>query len=231
MYISGEGIILKVKSQGRGTFFVSLFSEEYGKFSGLVRGSHKMLGDLQIGNIVEFEHTRRLETQLGAMSIEVLYVPSAFAFTCELRMKALQYLCEILSVSLREEEGHPKLYTASKLFLKELHNDDLWSRLGFYELQFLSSIGYGLSLSARDAVRNEGDDSPLLYVSPKSGRAVSKEAGEPYKDKILPLPALFGGESQDLLDVFRLTGHFLNVALEGRYLQARTELIQNVKQG
>lgn len=231
MHISGEGIILKVKPQSRGTFYLSLFSNEHGKISGLVRGGHKKMCDLQLGNIVEFEHTRRLEDQLGAMSIEVLYVPSALVFSSAVQMQALQYLCEIVSVSLREEESHPRLYESSCLFLKELHNENLWERLGFFELQFLSSIGYGLSLNAIDAVRLDDDNSPLLYVSPKSGRAVSALAGKPYEDKILPLPAIFGGESQDLLDVFRLTGHFLDIALEGRQLQTRTELIQNAKQG
>tara|TARA_R110000868_G_scaffold190862_2_gene434948 strand:- start:15119 stop:15823 length:705 start_codon:yes stop_codon:yes gene_type:complete len=228
--MSGEGVVLKVKPQGRGTFLVCLFTEEYGKVSGLLRGGHKILSAIQLGNVVEFEHTRRLESQLGALTLDVLYTPSALAFTNVFRMQALQYLCEVLLVSLREEESHPMLYAATKTFLKEIHLDGLWERLGNYELQFLSSIGYGLSLCESQAVRHDNDTSPLYYVSPKSGRAVSKMAGTPYKDKILRLPAIFGGKSKDLLDVFQLTGHFLEVALEGRPLQARIDLIQNAKQ-
>ena len=230
MHISGEAIIIKVKPQSRGTFLVNLFSEKSGKISGLVRGGHKKNADLQLGNIVEFEQTKRLESQLGSLRVELLFAPSANLFSSANAMQVLQYMCELFMFSLAEGESHPRLYNSSKEFLKKMDEKNIWENLGLFELSFLSSIGYGLSLDEGSAVREEGDNSPLIYVSPKSGRAVSEQAGKPYKDKILALPSIFGGKSKDLLDVFALTGHFLDIALEGRPLKGRAELMRSVRE-
>ena len=54
-----------------------------------------------------------------------------------------------------------------------------------------------------------------MFVSPRSGRAVSREAGDAYKDRMLPLPAFLLSSqnarptAQDILDGFRLTEYFI----------------------
>ncbi len=57
-------------------------------------------------------------------------------------------------------------------------------------------------------------------MSPKSGRAVGRVPGEPYRDRLLPLPAFLIDDGpapgpEAVADAFRLTGHFLDAYLYG----------------
>jgi len=211
---------------------LTAFSEELGKVRGMVRGGRKKAGALQPGNLLRIDWRRRLSTQLGTMTVEVLDVPAARCFDDEVRLTCLQYLAGMLDISLADEEVHPTLYRHTLAFISDINKQCLWERLGFYELQLLLSLGYGLSLDKETAVPCE-QHTELMYVSPKSGRAVSRAVGEPYRDKLLPLPSLFGGSDKDnktgtpadLLDVFRLTGHFLDKAVHGQCLDERRKLI------
>lgn len=219
-----EGIVLSARAKGEGAYLVTLFTLHFGLMKGFLKLSSKKKYVIQTGNIVEISRFRRLESQLGTLKLDVLHTPSALCLGDFKRIQVMNYLSEVLSRSLHEEELHKSLYRATKDLLLTLHEKGLWERVGFYELQLLAELGYGLSLTKELAVQNE-DDTPLTYVSPKSGRAVSESAGRPYKDKLLRFPAVFGGESEDFLDVFRLTGHFLSQALPEMRFKERVELI------
>jgi DNA repair protein RecO (recombination protein O) len=81
-----------------------------------------------------------------------------------------------------------------------------------FELLLLDELGVGLDLESCAAT---GSTENLVYVSPKSGRAVSREAGEPYRDRLLNLPAFLAGaeeaaaDRKGLEEAFRMTGTFL----------------------
>lgn len=225
MQISGEGVILKVKPQSKGAYLLVLFSKDYGLLKGFATGSKKVKADFEIGNVVEFAHTRRLDHQLGVFYIDVLKNIGSRNLSNVNFMLILQYLCDLHLKFLAEELPLPNLYQEFLKFLEKKHSG-LWFALGLYEVKFLQSIGYGLSMDEEDAVRGEGDNSPLFYVSPKSGRAVTKRMGEPYKDRMLVLPHVFGGQSKEILDLLNLTGHFLRVAFDGDILPSRSNLLQ-----
>ena len=225
MQTVSEAILIQVRPFGDDKYLATVFSKQLGKFSGMVKGGKKKAAELQIGNVVEVERFRRLETQLGTLVVDSLHNPSSAAFNNLVGLQVVHYLCEMLGKGLREGDAHIHLYEATKQLLKSLDQEDIWQRIALYELQFLASTGYGVSLSEDNSVREEGDDSPLKYVSPKSGRAVSEQAGEPYKHKLLLLPELFGGKSKDFLDVFKLSGHFLCQAFPEQRFEARRELI------
>ena len=225
MQVSGEGIILKVKPQAKGAYLLTLFSMEYGLLKGFVTGSQKAKADFEIGNVVEFAHTRRLDHQLGVFYIDVLKNIGSRNLADVNFMLVLQYLCDLHLKFLAEEQPLPRLYQKFLSFLEE-KKMDIWFALGLYEAEFLKSIGYGFSVYEEDAVRGNNDNSPLFYVSPKSGRAVTKFMGEPYKDKMLVLPHVFGGESKEILDLLNLTGHFLRVAFDGETLPSRSNLLK-----
>lgn len=223
-----EGFLLSAKSHGENASVITVFSEELGKSRGLVKGGRKKKADLQPMCSLDVKWARRLEGQLGTMRIELLHQPSVTFFNDYGRLSCLHYLSEILDVALVDQEAHPHLFAATKEFLDKLSEANFWERLGFYELQLLQTMGYGLSLTKENAVPCE-ENTPLVWVSPKSGRAVSEAVGEPYKEKLFKLPYLFGGQKQenndDFLDVFALTGHFLKQAVSQKGLQARKRLL------
>jgi DNA repair protein RecO (recombination protein O) len=83
-----------------------------------------------------------------------------------------------------------------------------------FELAMLAELGFGLDLSSCAATGTAND---LVYVSPKSARAVSADAGAPYADRMLKLPAFLIGSGQnaapraeDIANGFQLTGYFLS---------------------
>lgn len=226
MNLSGEGVIVHARALEGNTYLITLFTGVCGLVRGAVKVSDKHKADVQLGNHVKYEQFKRLDTQLGKLSLEVFNTFIMHAFLDEHRLNALHAVCDTLYTAIQEGEPQEHLYHATLAFLHDLPEKGLWRRLSFWELHLIHALGYGVHLEPEMAVRGEEDFSPLLYLSPKSGRMVSARMGEPYKDKLLKLPAVFGGESEDFLDVFHLTGHFLNRALENKPLTSRSYLIE-----
>jgi DNA repair protein RecO (recombination protein O) len=114
--------------------------------------------------------------------------------------------------ALPEREPHPGAFYALEAFIAALAATEAWPAVFVrFEAGLLQELGFGLDLT-RCAATGSLDE--LIYVSPRTGRAVSRAAGEPYKDKLLPLPPFLLGAQAGLApgDVsagLDLTGHFL----------------------
>ena len=213
MIREGEGILIGVRPHGDSSCVVYIFSAEYGPIAGLFRGGRKKNADLTVGNLVQFTHTSRLPTQLGSMRFEVMFSPAIYVFEDMPRLQTLRYQCELMQAILPEDVPQPKFYDRTREVLKNLAQpENHWQRLAGWEVDILSAVGYGLSLTPEQAVPCE-QNSPLYYVSPRSGRAVPRAVGQPYHDRLLLLPQFFGGQKGGMLDVFKLTGHFLGHAM------------------
>lgn len=223
------GILLHLKPYGDKGVIASVFTLEFGRISGLVRGSNKKTAPLQPGAIVSCAHFRRLNNQLGSLQLEIRNDTASQFFSDFTRLKVLQHVTETMHLLLPEETEQPKFFDRTRHFLTHLGGADLWEHLANWEMDLLHAIGYGLTLEPELAVRGEGDNTPLCYVSPKSGRAVSEAMGKPYHDKMLLLPTFFGGIRGGFLDVFQLTGHFLGHAVHElaprRKLESRVDLL------
>jgi DNA repair protein RecO (recombination protein O) len=227
MHWSDEAIILSVKPYGETSAVTELFTREHGRHLGLVHGgrSRKARPILQTGNQVDAVWQARLSEQLGSLTVE-----SRRAFAAEVMddPSALAALASIASLArlLPERDPHPNLYEVTVFVLSFLDDTTVWPALIVrWELALLECLGFGLDLTSCAAT---GATTDLIYVSPRSGRAVCAEAGAPYKDRMLPLPAfLVDGTKRglvskdDVLAGFALTGHFL----EARILSQRGETL------
>ena len=117
-----------------------------------------------------------------------------------------------LAKLLPERDPHTELYYGALQVLQALDDAGLWPALLVrWEMMLLQDLGFGLDLSECAAT---GTDADLVYVSPKSGRAVSRDAGQPYCDRLLKLPRFLLEDDAspappDILVGFGLTGHFL----------------------
>jgi DNA repair protein RecO (recombination protein O) len=204
-----EGIILSVRSHGETSAIVEVFTAEHGRVLGLVKGgrSRRLRPALQAGNSVDLSWRARLEEHLGLMMVEATAFRAGFIMENALRLSGLSTLTG-LAQALPEREPHRKLYDASRIVLDALDHDDVWPSLYVrWEMGLLDELGFGLDLSTC-ASTGQGHD--LVYVSPKSGKAVSREAGLPYCNKLLPLPAFLRGDvGGDVCDGLKLTGYFL----------------------
>jgi DNA repair protein RecO (recombination protein O) len=223
MQWTDEGIVIGIKRHGEANAILELMTREHGRHLGLVRGGFgsRLKPVLQTGNSVSAAWRARLDEHLGNYTVEGLRLRAANFFSAPHAIYGVTHLAALMRL-LPERDPHAGLYEALDEILN--HLDDAVPAAPMivrFELQLLSELGFGLDLERCVATGVSGD---LVYVSPKSGRAVSRTAGEPWADKMLRLPAFLRERDavpsgHDLADGFALTGFFLaRHALEPRGL-------------
>ena len=211
-----EGIVLGVRRHGESSAIVELLTREHGRHLGLVRGgaSSRMLPLLQPGNSVTAVWRARLDEHLGTYAIEGTRLRAATLLASSFTVYGVTHLASLARL-LPERDPHQDIYDMLERILDDF--DDIGEaavHLVRFELAMLTELGFGLEL---DICAATGETSELIYVSPKSGGAVSRRAGEPWRDRLLRLPPFLreagGGANawsdQDLRDGFQLTGMFL----------------------
>jgi DNA repair protein RecO (recombination protein O) len=165
---------------------------------------------LQPGNLVMVTWRARLEEHMGVFQLEPLALKAGFILSYPFRLAGLSTLMGLAQM-LPEREPHPRLYHAAHVVLSSIEDDVLWPALLVrWEMGLLEELGFGLDLSK---CASTGEVEDLHFVSPRSGRAVSRKAGLPYIDKLFALPGFLRGESEvlagDVLAGLKLTGYFL----------------------
>lgn len=208
-----EGLIIGLKRHGETSVIAEIFTRAHGRHMGIVRGgrSQRMQPLLQPGNSVEIVWRARIEEHLGSFAIEPLRQRTATLMDSALALQGINLLGANLRL-IAERDPHPALHETAELVVDHLADRQMGPALLVrLELAVLAELGFGLDLTqcAATGARDE-----LVYVSPKSGRAVSRAAGAPWKDRLLPLPGflLAGGADVAAGDVaagFALTGFFL----------------------
>lgn len=208
-----QGIVLSVRGHGENGAIVALLTENHGRHAGYVRGarSSKMRGVLEPGNMVDAIWQSRLSENLGSYTLELKHNPAASFMQDPTRLCALQSACALSDAALPEREGHAGMFYGLNALFEALESDVWGPAYVMWEIALLKELGFSLELTK---CAGGGDASDLAYVSPKTGRSVSASAGEPYKEKLLPLPeflkpARSGGDEADVLTGLTLTGYFL----------------------
>lgn len=232
-----QGIVLARRRHGESSAVVSLLTREHGRHAGLVRGgAGKRAGSLyQPGNLLAAHWRARLAEHLGTLSAEMLDAFASRVLDDASRLAALSSACALLETALPEREPHLALFNATLALLRALvtGRDALeWgSAYARWETRALAELGFGLDLEACAATGRRDD---LAYVSPRTGRAVSGEAGAPYADRLFALPPFLAtaapaGDAAAVAAALRITGHFLERHVFGphdrRLPAARTRFV------
>jgi DNA repair protein RecO (recombination protein O) len=218
MEFVSDAIILQARKHGETSAIVDCFTRSIGRHKGLVRGGvgRRMRPLLQPGNLVEVEWRGRLEEHLGYFTVEIADALAGVYMDDRLSLAALNALTSLLLEMLPEKQPFSDLYSVTEIVLRHLDDADVWPALYVrWETVLLQALGYGLDLSRCAAT---GQRENLTYVSPRSGRAVSEEAAQPYKDKLYKLPPFLRGQpvasAQDVGNGLKLTGHFLETRIQ-----------------
>jgi DNA repair protein RecO (recombination protein O) len=214
MQWSDQAIILGIRRHGESSVIAEVMTSGHGRHLGLVRSgrSRAMQPVLQPGNSVEVTWRARLDEHLGEFRIEPLQLRAARLMETATSVYGIQALGALLRL-LPERDPHPHLYEALAVIVDHLHDPaDAGELFVRFELAVLNDLGFGLDLSECAAT---GRHDELVYVSPKSGRAVSREAGAAYAERMLTLPAFLSGghmaaDHESLAAAFRLTAYFLS---------------------
>jgi DNA repair protein RecO (recombination protein O) len=207
-----EGIVLGTRRHGETSAIVEVMTRDHGRHLGLVRGGGgtRLRPLLQPGNTVRVVWRARLDEHLGHYAVEPLHLHGASQLAAAHVVYGVTHLGALCRL-LPERDPHPGVHDALAAILEQM-DASAAMRIVQFELMLLAELGFGLEL---DACAATGARADLVYVSPKSGRAVSAQAGEPWRDKLLPLPGFLNGEGdgaptpQELADGFALTGFFL----------------------
>ncbi|WP_315833307.1 DNA repair protein RecO [Bradyrhizobium prioriisuperbiae] len=210
-----EGIVLGVRRHGEANAIVELLTRGHGRHLGMVRGGggSRMRPTLQPGNTVNAVWRARLDEHLGYYQVDGVRLRAGTMLASSHAVYGITHLASLARL-LPERDPHEEIYEMLEGILEDF--DDVGHAAVHtvrFELAMLAELGFGLDL-ANCAATGTTDD--LIYVSPKSGNAVSRQAGEPWQDKLLRLPAFLrddvtdpGWSEGDLLDGFQLTGLFL----------------------
>ena len=176
MQWSDEGIVLSSRAHGETSAIAELLTRDHGRHLGLVRGgrSKRLRPVLQAGNLVQASWRARLSEHLGSYTLELEEAYAARIFDERAALAGLNTLSALARL-LPEREPHAPLYDATRVVLSALSEGDHWPALLVrWEMGLLNELGFGLDL---DACAATGETDDLVYVSPKTGRAVSRKAG------------------------------------------------------
>jgi DNA repair protein RecO (recombination protein O) len=214
MQWTDEGVVLGVKRHGETSVILELMTREHGRHLGLVRGGGgtRLRGVLQPGNALGATWRARLDEHLGHYTVEALNLRAARFLSAAHAVHGVTHLAALCRL-LAEREPHAGIHATLEAILDCLDDPHLAApMIARFELNFLAELGFGLDLSSCAAT---GVTEDLIYVSPRSGRAVSRIGGEAYRDRLMRLPPFLQDESapesvRDLADAFALTGFFLD---------------------
>jgi len=214
----GEAIILEAARYGENDAILTVLARDQGKTRGFVKGGSgkRQRGALQPGNKLDVTWYSRLEDGLGRFTCDLAHASVGAMMGDGARLSALQAALTSVQVALPEREGQQEVYRALDAYISLLETPasgmlDWGQALVRLELGLLAHLGYGLDLGT---CADTGQAHDLAYVSPKSARAVCQSSGQPYHDKLLPLPSfLTAGDDTvrraHIADGLRLTSYFL----------------------
>jgi DNA repair protein RecO (recombination protein O) len=212
-----EAVLLAVRKHGESSAIVDVLTSDHGRHAGVVRGgaSRKMSSVLQPGAQLDVTWRARLEEHMGSFRVEPIRSRVGYVIDDRLALAGLNAVTSLLSFSLPERESYPMLYRRSVALLDLLGEPEIWPLAYLrWEVSLLEELGFGLDLT-ECAVTGAHDD--LIYVSPKTGRAVSAGAAGDWADRLLPLPPVLlrQGEAPDaeIVEALRTTGYFLETHL------------------
>lgn len=210
----GEGVLLAARRHGETSAIIDVLTPDKGRWCALVRGGagRRLAPLLQPGNQLHLHWRARLAEHLGSFDVEVTRFRASTAMQDREALAILNAFSALCCAFLPEREPARRLYALAGGVLE--HLDEPQTRRAAYarwELALLAELGFGLDL---DVCAATGSMEELIYVSPRSGKAVSREAGAPYAEKLLPLPLFLQDNSrlperEDFSDALRLTGFFL----------------------
>lgn len=214
MEFEDDAFVLSARAHGETGAVVELLTERHGKHAAFVAGgaSKKLKPTLQAGSAVIARYRARTSDQLGSAQLEPVGEGPAALFDDALALAGLSAAAAVAAGALPEREPHPGAYLAFQALSAALTHPDIWPAVFVrFEAGLLEELGFGLDLSK---CASTGSTDDLIYVSPRTGRAVSRAAGEPYKDRLLALPPFLLSSQSRLVegDVgagLALTAHFL----------------------
>lgn len=213
MKFTDQGYIINLRRHGERSLILTVLTKEHGKVTGYVKNAltKKNLSTFQLGNLVAVEAYARVDENMLLFRIELIN-PAAVNFMSDSRkLRVLSSFCALANICMPELQDLERFYCYVDGFFNLINEDNWIVHYSCFEFYLLDFLGIGLDLSECSAT---GTTENLTYVSPKTGRAVCAEAGEPYKDRLYKFPHFilnrnFDPSPEELRDLLNMTEFFL----------------------
>ena len=214
MQFADEGYIINIKKHKESSLILTVLTREHGKLIGYANHclSKKSLPVFQLGNLVKLDAYARLEENMLSFRVELISPTAVNFITNAKKLSALSSFCALCNSCLPEKEPLERFYYYVDSFIQLVNEDNWITHYSYFEFYLIHHLGVGLDLAECAAT---GTNENLRYVSPKTGKAVSFDAGQPYKDKLFLFPQFILSKNYypqvfEMKDLLRMTGFFLN---------------------
>ncbi|AZL15893.1 DNA repair protein RecO [Rickettsiales endosymbiont of Stachyamoeba lipophora] len=209
MNLNDEGIILSKKCYGEHSFVLNIFTKEHGLISTLYRYANKNKFIASIGNEVVANFKIKQGHKLTFIKLELQQALDIEFFDNSLLLNILLCSLNLVNETTPLYQPEPKIYMQIQDFIAKIKNSTSpLLELNMLLLTYLSISGYRLDYTECAA---SGSKEELIYLSPKTGRAVSKQAGDPYQDKLFTMPQFLQGDhsASSLVEMLKVNSFFI----------------------
>lgn len=214
MKFNDDGYITNIRKHGDKSVIITLLTKSHGKITGYVKNAlnKKTLSTYQLGNMINIEAYSRVEENMLSLKVELVSPISVNFMSDVKKLAALSSICSLCNDCLQEKEPLERFFYYIDSFFSFINDDNWLTHYAFFEYALLDFLGVGLDLSECSAT---GSRENLAFVSPKSGKAVCLDAGQPYKDRLYKFPYFivnnnYKPKSDELVNLFDMTEFFLN---------------------
>ncbi|MGC0371382.1 MAG: hypothetical protein DGJ47_000071 [Rickettsiaceae bacterium] len=212
MNFKDQGIIIAKRFLQDNRYVITVFTKNHGIYSGVIKQFSKKMGDnLVAGNLVDFMWNARLHEHLGYAKVELIKSYNAYIIGNKTKLYAFNSIISILQLAFCEREPHNDLFPSLLELIDSFKGEFSVKKYIDFELRILEESGYQLQLNK---CADTGKSEDLHYISPKSGRAVSRQSGEPFAEKLLPLPQFLIKDTEpnylEIKEAKKTTSYFIN---------------------
>ncbi|MBR6663967.1 MAG: DNA repair protein RecO [Alphaproteobacteria bacterium] len=214
MNFTDEGYIINIRKHGERSLILTVLTQAHGKVIGYAKNclSKKNLSTYQLGNHIKVDAYSRLDENMLSLKVELIYPKAVSFMQDEQRLHALSSFCALSNTCLPELQDIENFYSVVSDFFNLVDEDDWLTYYSCFEFYLLEFLGVGLDI-AKCSV--SGTTENLAYISPKTGKSVCAEVGEPYKNRLYLYPHFIFDKSlsptrEELRDCLKMTGFFLN---------------------
>lgn len=230
-------IVVNVKRFSENKAIIHLLTQNHGLHKGIVNNidNKNQVATYQIGNLVQANWYARMPEHIGNYSLELIKQILSYVLYDKAKLLILQSFSQLILHGLAEAHKEDVVFNASIELLESIKTKkDCFLDYLYFELTLLKELGFALDLSKCGV---SGTKEDLVYVSPKTARAITQKIGLEYHDKLLQLPEFLAKRNDnfsinELLQGYNLTGYFLNkhlfAAKDVKFPKTRFDLVNEI---
>jgi DNA repair protein RecO (recombination protein O) len=194
MKIRDEAIILTTQKHGENFCKLTIFSKTNGLLNGMCRVSNsKGTKNLLAGSTIFCEINQKNNEKSCWFNYEVTKMLSPIVLNNSQLLNSINSILFLLKAILLPHQPEQTIYFSTIDFFNQIDKKtEVFKIFINYQLILLKNMGFEIDFYK---CADTGSLENLEYISPKTGRAICKNSGEPYKNLLINMPEYIKGNS------------------------------------